>query len=202
MRIPILEHIKSAVIDAWLMGKIRDEIASEYNISTGSVSNIIEQWQNMIGVYDTNNLRELGLGLKKTKITPVQCADGLRIKKIINKPGIDEAHLFDFLQKLYNKSKEQRSEPADIVKLVKVINAYPEINSLNDIPKNIIKRRQEIIKLDVDIYYRKHESEKLDQEINRKKKEIQDLKDDFDSIRKEMQDEKKDFLLFQKALLI
>jgi hypothetical protein len=96
MRIPIPEHIKSAVIDAWLRGKTRDKIASEYNISTGSVSNIIEQWQNMIGVYDANNLRELGLGLKKAKITPVQCADGLRITKIINKLGIDEAHLFDF----------------------------------------------------------------------------------------------------------
>jgi hypothetical protein len=199
MRIPIPEHVKSAVIDAWLRGKTRDKIASEYNISTGSVSNIIEQWQNMIGVYDANNLRELGLGLKKAKITPIQCADGLRITKIINKLGIDEAHLFDFLEKLYNKSKEQKSEPANIVRVVKVINAYPEINSLNDIPQHINKRRQEQIKLDAEIYYKKHEIEKLDQGMDRKKKEIQDLKDDFDSIRKEMQDEKKDFLLFKDA---
>jgi len=165
MRIPIPEHIKSAVIDAWLMGKIRDEIASEYNISTGSVSNIIEQWQNMIGVYDANNLRELGLGLKKAKTTPVQCADGLRIKKIINKLGIDEAHLFDFLQKLYNKSKEERSEPAKIITLVEALDAFPEINSLNDIPQYINKERQEKIKLDEEINYKKHEIEKLDQEI-------------------------------------
>ena len=199
MRLPTPEHIKSAVIDAWLMGKTRDKIASEYNISTGSISNIIEQWQNRIGVFDANNLRELGLALKKAKITPVQCADGLRITKIINKLGIDEDHLFDFLKKVYNKSKEQRSEPADIAKLVKVINAFPEINSLNDIPQYINKRRQEKIKLDEDINYKKHEIEKLDQEIDRKKKEIQDLKDDFDSIRKEMQDEKKDFLLFKDA---
>jgi hypothetical protein len=27
MRLPIPEHIKSAVIDAWIMGKTRDEIA-------------------------------------------------------------------------------------------------------------------------------------------------------------------------------
>jgi len=52
MRLPTPEHIKSAVIDAWLMGKTRDNIASEFNVSTGSVSNIIEQWQNMIGFYD------------------------------------------------------------------------------------------------------------------------------------------------------
>ena len=66
------------------MGKTRDNIASEFNISAGSVSNIIEQWQNMIGVYDANNLRELGLALKKARITPGKCADGLRINNIIN----------------------------------------------------------------------------------------------------------------------
>ena len=34
MRLPTPEHIKSAVIDAWLMGKTRDNIASEFNVST------------------------------------------------------------------------------------------------------------------------------------------------------------------------
>ena len=48
---------------------------------------------------------------------------------------------FDFLKKLYNESKEQRLLPADLARLVKVINTYPEeINSLNDIPKIIAKR--------------------------------------------------------------
>ena len=42
MRINIPEHIKSAIIDAWMMGKTRDKIASEFIISSGSVSNIIE----------------------------------------------------------------------------------------------------------------------------------------------------------------
>jgi DNA-binding NarL/FixJ family response regulator len=79
MRLPIPEHIKSAVIDAWIMGKTRDEIALELNISKGSVSNIIEQWQNRIGVFDANNLRELGLALKKAGISPVQCVDGLEL---------------------------------------------------------------------------------------------------------------------------
>ena len=147
MRIPTPEHIKSAVIDAWMIGKTRDKIASEFNISTGSVSNIIDQWQNSIGVFDAKNLRELAVALKKTKITPLQCVDGLRINNIINQLGIDEDHLFDFLQKLYKGSKEQRLLPTDIVRLVKVINSYPEINSLKEIPKYINKRRQEKIKL-------------------------------------------------------
>lgn len=201
MRLPTPEHIKSAVIDAWLMGgKTRDEIASEFNISTGSVSNIKQEWQNRIGVFEANNLRELGLALKKSGITPVQCAEGLRITNIIKQLGIDDDHLFDFLKKLYNESKEQRLLPADIIRLVKVINAYPEeINSLNDIPKNTQKRRQEKTKLDADIFYKKLEIQKLDHEKERKRQEIQDLHDDLESFRKKTQNEKKDFLLFKNV---
>ena len=201
MRIQIAEHIKSAVIDAWLMGdKTRDEIAAEFNISTGSVSNIIKEWENRIGVFDANSLRKLGLALNKAGITPIQCVDGLRITNIIRQLGIDDDHLIDFLKKLYNESKEQRLLPADLARLVKVINAYSEeINLLNDIPKIIAKRRQEKTILDADIFYRKCRIEKLDQEIERKRKEMQDLEDDLESCRKEMQDEKKEFLLFKNV---
>ena len=93
MRINIPEHIKSAVIDAWMMGKTRDNITSEFNISTGSVSNIIERWQNRICVFDANYLRELGKALKKAGISPVQCVNGLRINNIINQLRIDKNHL-------------------------------------------------------------------------------------------------------------
>jgi hypothetical protein len=199
MRFSTPEHVKSAVIDAWLMGKTRDNIASEFNVSTGTVSNIIEQWQNRIGVYDAHNLRELGLGLKKARITPGKCVDGLRIINIINQLGIDEDHLFDFVNKLYSGSIKERLEPSDTVRLVKAINALPDIISLNDIPHYINKKWQEKIKLDEDINYKKRESEKLDQEIERKRKEIQDLKDDSESFRNEMENEKKDFLLFRDA---
>jgi hypothetical protein len=32
MRLPTPEHIKSGIVDAWMMGKTRDKIASEFNI--------------------------------------------------------------------------------------------------------------------------------------------------------------------------
>jgi methyl-accepting chemotaxis protein len=199
VRIPIPDHIRSAIINAWMSGKSRDKIAPEVNISTGSVSNIIEQWQNKIGVFDAKNLRELGLALKKAGITPVQCANGLRINNILNQLGIDDDHLFDFLKKLYNESKEQKLSPADLARLVKVINAYPGINSLNELPNKIKKRQQEKIKLDADIYYKKLEIQKLDNEKEKKRKEVQDLQEELESFRKEMREEKKDFMLFKDA---
>ena len=117
-------------------------------------------------------LENLGLDLKKAEITPLQCVNSLRILSILNQLHIDEDHLFDFLNNLYIESKEQKLLPADIARLVKVINEFPEINFLNDIPRHINKRRQEKIKLDADIYFRKQKIEKLDQEIKSKIKEI------------------------------
>jgi hypothetical protein len=137
MKLPTPEHIKSAVIDAWLIGKTRDNIASEYNISTGSVSNIIEQWQNRIGLFDANNLRELGLGLKKAGMSPIQCVNGLRINNIINQLGIDEDHLFDFLKKLYNESKEQRLLPGDLCE-------FSDINAYRDLVENKNRKLKEL----------------------------------------------------------
>jgi hypothetical protein len=68
MKIPIPDHIRSAVINSWMRGNSRDKIASEFHISTGSVSNIIEQWQNRIGVFDASELRELGLAPNSSTI--------------------------------------------------------------------------------------------------------------------------------------
>ena len=67
MGIKIPEHKRSAIIDAWLRGETRDNIALEIEVAGGTVSNVIEEWQNNIGAYDANNLRKLGLALKKGK---------------------------------------------------------------------------------------------------------------------------------------
>ena len=142
---------------------------------------------------------KLGLALKKARMSPIQCVKGLRINNIINQLGINEDHLFDFLNKVYNESKEQRFSPADIARLVQVINSYPEIHSLNQLPKNIHKRRQEKIRLGEDIYYKKLEIQKLDHKKEMKEKRDSILHDDLESSRKEMQDEKKDFLLFKNV---
>ena len=68
-------------------------------------------------------------------------------------------------------SIKERLEPSDTVRLVKAINALPDIISLNDIPHYINKKWQEKIKLDEDINYKKRESEKLDQEIEKEKRD-------------------------------
>ena len=68
------------------------------------------------------------------------------------------------------KVKNKDYSPADIARLVKVINSYPEIHSLNPLPKNIHKRRQEKVRLGADIYYKKLEIQRLDHEKRNEEK--------------------------------
>ena len=56
--------VKSGVIYEWLRGSSRDKIAGIYNISTGGVTNIINEWRNNIGAYIAEDLRELSISLK------------------------------------------------------------------------------------------------------------------------------------------
>ena len=67
--------VKSGVIYEWLRGNSRDKIAEIYNISTGGVTNIINEWRNNIGAYIAEDLRELSLSLKKANITPSSMLD-------------------------------------------------------------------------------------------------------------------------------
>jgi len=55
----IPDYIERNVIQGWLLGKSRDEIAIERSISTGSVSNIIKKFVDNLGQYDAETIREL-----------------------------------------------------------------------------------------------------------------------------------------------
>ena len=85
----IPETIKSRVIVQWLQGLSRDAIARDNTISTGAVSNIINEWTNALGKYETDALRELAKSLKIADLSPAQCAIGFRTMKILSEHGID-----------------------------------------------------------------------------------------------------------------
>lgn len=83
MPVGTTNDIKSGVIHDWLRGFSRDKIAEIYNISTGGVTNIINEWRNSIGAYNAGDLRELSISLKKASITPIECSMGFRVAKIM-----------------------------------------------------------------------------------------------------------------------
>ena len=97
-----VDDVKSGVIYEWLRGSSRDKIAAIYNISTGGVTNIVNEWRNNIGAYIAEDLRELSISLKKANITPVQCSIGFRVAKIMERLGIAEDQFESFMSNVYD----------------------------------------------------------------------------------------------------
>jgi hypothetical protein len=63
--------IKSLVIQQWLEGKPRDVIAAESSLSTGAVTNLVNEWRQALGLVAADELRDLAITLKKVGITPI-----------------------------------------------------------------------------------------------------------------------------------
>jgi hypothetical protein len=136
--------VKSGVIYEWLRGKSRDEIAGIYNISTGGVTNIKNEWSNNIGAYIAEDLRELSLSLKKAHLTPIQCATGFRVTKIMQRLGITEDQFDVFMSDVYDRCQKLELGPDQIEKyLMETIN-ISKIVFPSQIPNYIITKKKEI----------------------------------------------------------
>ena len=58
-------HEKLAVINDWLNGERRNQIAINHNLGSGTVYNIIQEWRLGNGIEKADKLRELALKLNK-----------------------------------------------------------------------------------------------------------------------------------------
>ena len=84
------DSVKSLVIQQWLQGIPRNDIASENGLSAGAVTNIVNEWRRALGFAAADELRELAVTMKKVGITAAQCALGFRAAMILNKIGVKE----------------------------------------------------------------------------------------------------------------
>jgi predicted nucleic acid-binding Zn-ribbon protein len=97
------DNIKSIVIQEWLQGIGRNEIAANNGIGAGSVTNIVNEWRSGVGFVLADELRELSVAMKKVGITAAQCALGFRAAMIMSKIGVDEDNIEYFISDIYNK---------------------------------------------------------------------------------------------------
>ncbi len=84
------DNIKSIVIQQWLQGNPRNDIASNNGLSSGAVTNIVNEWRRRLGFAAIDEFRELAVTMKKVGVSAAQCALGFRIATIIIKTGINE----------------------------------------------------------------------------------------------------------------
>jgi hypothetical protein len=106
MPVKLPESLKLGVIRQWLRGIERDKIASEFGISGGAVTNIVNEWRQAINFPVADELRELAVNLRKISITPGECVIGCRVSRLMNKLGIGNDQFQSFLSDIYKRSVE------------------------------------------------------------------------------------------------
>ncbi|HZA07420.1 MAG TPA: hypothetical protein VE619_06935 [Nitrososphaeraceae archaeon] len=106
MPVKLPDNIKSIVVQEWLQGIGRNEIAARNGIGAGSVTNIVNEWRSGVGFVLVDELRELSVAMKKVGITAAQCALGFRAAMIMSKIGVDEDNIEYFISDIYKKCKD------------------------------------------------------------------------------------------------
>jgi FtsZ-binding cell division protein ZapB len=157
--------IKSLVIQQWLEGKPRDVIAAESSLSTGAVTNLVNEWRQALGLVTADELRDLAITLKKVGITPTQCAVGFRVAMIMSRIGVKEDNIEPFITDIYNRCKDLRMSPDNIADHLKDLIEFSKTTvPLSQIPSYIKQKEDEKTKLEKEIQKLKEEIGLLDLE--------------------------------------
>jgi hypothetical protein len=165
MQPPIGGSTKRAVIEAYLRGKNRDQIANDLRLGTGTVSKIIKEWKIGLDYPNADDLRELVLRLRKIGISASRYAEGARIASYLVKLGINDEDFSEFVSGIYDSCKKIDLQPDKVADLLKL---------LHDIPESIPpKQYQEYIELQkIQIQTSKEEIESLQQRILNEKSNL------------------------------
>ena len=154
-------HEKLAVIDDWLEGESRNDIAIKRAMGSGTVYNIVQKWRLGIGIEKADKLRDLAVKLKKTGLTVNECAKALRTLMIFKRYGIeedeDQEQLIYFLQEIYTKCQEAEFKPQQVFDYISDILKFSDEISLSQIPLYLKKklRKKKIWKVLYNNYLKK-----------------------------------------------
>ena len=109
------------VLNLWLTGVTRKEIAMLNNISTGNVSNIIREFLNN-EVPDIDLLRETSVKIKNSGFQINNFSSVLRLRNMLNLLEIPEETLEQFLVELsvFNYKRDIDNSEEFILKVIKV----------------------------------------------------------------------------------
>ena len=162
---------KLAVIDDWLNGESRNDIAIKHNMGSGTVYNIFEEWSNEIGAQRADRLREIAIKLKNNRLTVSDCAKGLRILMMLKKYGIKDDEELErvtfFLKEIYTKCQEVGLTPQQVFDYISDLLKFSTEISFSQIPSYIKKKIQE-----------KEDLESAVQQLSKKTKELTDIQED------------------------
>lgn len=164
---------KLSILDDWLSGESRNDIATKHNIGSSTVYNIVEKWSNEIGSERADRLREIAIKLKKNGLTISDCAKGLRMILMLKKYGIqddeNQERVTFFLKELYTKCVEVELKPQQVFDYIADILKFSTEISISEIPHFIKKRIEEKEKLESEV-----------EQLSRKKNELTEIKEELE----------------------
>jgi septal ring factor EnvC (AmiA/AmiB activator) len=120
-------------------------------LSTGAVTNIINEWRRGLGFPLADELRELAITFKKIGITASQCAVGFRLAMIIINLGVDEQDFESFISNIYNSCKKLGLHQDKIVSYLDELLSFSKDIALSQIPDYVKQKTNEKRKLEKDI---------------------------------------------------
>lgn len=139
----ISDEIKSLVIQKWLQGMSRDEIAASIGISTGAASNVIKEWKQAIGYGNAEAFRELALALNRFGINAFQCAVGFRVALVMTKIGVQEDDFEPFMADIYIRCRNQGITPENIASYLTDLLEFSKTTPFSKISTYIQVRKSE-----------------------------------------------------------
>jgi hypothetical protein len=148
MRGPIAEDTKNDVVQKWLQGYQRDKIASDMQLGTGTVSEIITDWKKEIGLPDAAALRQFATELRRIGINTSECALGCRLMNLIAKLGIDEESFESFASKVYSQCLERNITPKEIVETSEQLLSLRQPLQISQLPEYIKRQIAEVERLE------------------------------------------------------
>jgi hypothetical protein len=151
MRQQIPTHVQEIIIKKWLSGEQRDKIASDMTIGAGTVTNIISQWKEKIGIPTADTLRELATELKRLNINALQCANGYRLLNMIKTLGTQEENIEPFLTQIYNLCISKNIAPELIVNVSQLVLALDDTIPLSEIPEYMQQKVKEKLTLEQEL---------------------------------------------------
>ena len=111
----ISNQVEELIIQNYIHGHPRDEIAEETGVAPGTVSNKINEWKRKLEAPGIEELRRFAVNMNKSGMTIKQCTKGFRFLQILKGLGIaienddidsDLNSLFYFVNEIYKKCEE------------------------------------------------------------------------------------------------
>ncbi len=164
-RIPQLVKIK--VLNRWLNGMSRENIAINNEISEGSVSNIIQDFKNE-DIPDIDLLREVALRLKRQNLDLTQFARSMRLRKMLDNLELPEDRIEKFLEHLciFFYKHDDRNIEQFLSQLESVYELAVRLDeSIYNIPASVDEKKAEIRELEEKISTLKQQIEEKNAEF-------------------------------------